>query len=179
MTEGRSTDRRIAGLPVAVAVAVGMLAVLTVAAVALVVAFLSERSPDDPDWPALPALPPGVEEPAEYAFGDAVAREDQRAWGAVFDALAADDDDDVLRVVHLTLDAGVDAEVIRLAYDRALADDRGWRVATPDVAVGDDAWVHGYESPDGGDVLVLVGLESGSGDALVPLNIVTTLPESS
>lgn len=175
MTEEHSTDRRIVGLPVAVAVAVavGMLAVLTVAAVALVVSFLTERSSSDPDWPA---LPPGVEEPAEYAFGDAVAREDQQAWGAVFDALAPDYDERALRVVHLTRDAGIDAEVVRLAYDKELADDRGWRVVTPDVVVDDDVWVHGYESPDGDDVLVLVGFEPGSGDAFVPLSIVTTLP---
>ncbi|MCZ7451325.1 hypothetical protein O8B93_27570 [Agrobacterium rhizogenes] len=38
--------------------------------------------------PSLPDLPSGVERPAEYAFGDAVMKRDQSAWGAVFDALA-------------------------------------------------------------------------------------------
>jgi hypothetical protein len=123
----------------------------------------------------LPPLPPGVEKPAEYAFGDAVMSRDLRAWGPVFDELALRHGKTGLRVLHLTLAAAADVEAIRRGFDREMIEGRRWRPSTPKLSRS-DAWAYGYQSLDGRDALVLVGLKPRPGEGLVPLNILTTLP---
>lgn len=39
----------------------------------------------------------------------------------------------------------------------------------PEPQTADDAWAHGWISPDGRDVLVLVALEPGTEETVVPL----------
>lgn len=140
-----------------------------IAGIALVVV-MNRESPSAesslPEWPA------GVEEPAEYAFGDEVASRDQRAWGPVFDQM----EDDDLRVVHLTVDASVDPGRIVGDLDREMVDERGWAGLT-DQTTDPGTWTHGYQSPDGDDVLILVGLTPRDGDDLVPLTALTTLAD--
>jgi hypothetical protein len=123
----------------------------------------------------LPPLPPGVESPAEYAFGDAVMTRDLRAWGPVFDALALEFDRATLRVIPLAMTADTDVAALRGHFDRELADRHGWRAVTPQIAAR-DAWAQGYESPDGRHVFMIVGRHPRPGDTLTPLTILTTLP---
>jgi hypothetical protein len=65
---------------------------------------------------------------------------------------------------------------VRDAYDGELVGARGWDVM-PEQPTVDEAWAYGWTSPDGQDVLVLVGLEARSGETHVPLTVLTTLPD--
>lgn len=166
-TSGPSGGSRRLGVLVAVAV--------VIAGVVAVVWWQTRPSPSSTGFD-LRALP-GVEVPDEYAFGDAVMARDQHAWGSVFDTLEPRFDRRRLRVAHATLAAEVGAESLRREADRDLVDVRGWRPVTVDVSTARDAWAFGYESPDGDDVLVLVGVEPRPDERLVPLSVVTTLPD--
>jgi hypothetical protein len=121
-------------------------------------------------------MPHGVEAPEEYAFGDDVAARDLDAWAPVHDALVEVVDQERLRNLPLVLDAGVDVTAVRDAYDGELVGARGWDVM-PEQPTVDEAWAYGWTSPDGQDVLVLVGLEARSGETHVPLTVLTTLPD--
>lgn len=123
----------------------------------------------------LPSWPAGVGEPAEYAFGDAGSARSQHAWGPVLDTLATRFER--LRVVHLTLRADIDAAALRRDLDREMIETRRWKAVAPQ-AHSDDAWVFGYESPDGRQVLMLVGPAPRPGDSSVPLTVLTTLPDA-
>jgi hypothetical protein len=124
---------------------------------------------------ALPPLPPEIGRPAEYAFGDAVAQRDQRAWGPVFDALAQRFGKARLTVLRLTLAADADVGALRHRLDREMVERRRWRALIQEAG-RPEAWTHGYASADGRHVLMLIGLRPRSGEVLVPLTIVTTLP---
>ncbi|WP_162146101.1 twin-arginine translocation signal domain-containing protein [Inquilinus limosus] len=144
------------------------------AAVALVVGLVWDRSP--PSELSLPPWPAGVGRSDEYAFGDAVGARDLRAWGPVFDALAERYGGKArLRLIRLTLPADADLAALRRRFDEEMVDHRRWRAVTQEIPHG-DAWAHGYESPDGRDVFMLVGIDPRPGETLVPLNVLTTIP---
>ncbi|WP_105385054.1 hypothetical protein [Neorhizobium alkalisoli] len=143
----------------------------------LTICTLGEARSQSPDL-ALPNLPQGGEQPAEYAFGDAVMKRDQHAWGPVFDALAPRFGKARLRVVHLALAATVDSENIRRHFDREMVDRRKWRPVLQETRPH-NGWAYGYESPNGRHVFTLVGLRPRPGESVVPLSIVTTLPNGS
>lgn len=155
----------------------GVLVLIVVAAVALAIAIWANERSQSAELD-LPSFLAGVEQPAEIAFGDAVMSRDQHAWGRVFDELGPRFGQGRLRVDHLTLTADVTAADLRRDYDLEMVDDRGWQ-ATTAPAVPEGAWAFGYETPDGSHVLMLVGLEPRAGETLVPLTLLTTLPEGS
>ncbi|MBW8726263.1 MAG: hypothetical protein JF625_14035 [Inquilinus limosus] len=148
--------------------------VLALAAVALVVGLVWDRSPASeltiPPWPA------GVGEADEYPFGVGIMLRDQRAWKPVFKALAERYGGKYrLREIHLTLDAKADVGAVRSHFDEEMINRRHWRAETQETG-RPRTWTHGYESSDGRDVFMLVGIEPLPGETLVPLNILTTIP---
>lgn len=151
-----------------------VLVVVVTAAVALVVGLAWDRSPASER--AIPPWPSDVGQPDEYPFGDGVMLRDHRAWEPVFDALAERYGGKTrLRVIHLTLDAKADVGALRSHFDEEMINRRHWRAETQDTGRR-ETWSHGYESSDGRDVFMLVGLVPRPGETLVPLNVLTTIP---
>jgi hypothetical protein len=152
----------------------GLLVLAVVATVALAVGLAWDRSPASDR--SIPPWPKGVGQTDEYPFGDGVMLRDHRAWGPVFDMLAERYGGKTrLRVIHLALDAKADIEALRSRFDEEIINRRRWRAVTQETDRR-ETWTHGYESADGRDVFMLVGLEPRPGETLVPLNVLTTIP---
>ncbi|MGK9231348.1 hypothetical protein KXS07_06950 [Inquilinus limosus] len=142
------------------------------AAAALAVGIAWPRHPQ-PSELSLPPWPPGVEEPEEYAFGDAVRSREVHTWLPVFDDL--EDRYGKPTYISLVLDANADLAALRNRFDEEMIDRRRWRaLAQQSTRLG--AWTRGYESADGRDVFMLIGLVPHPGETRVPLVVLTTIP---
>jgi hypothetical protein len=141
---------------------------------AIVVAFAASAAVAAP---VLPADPPGVVQPDEYSFGDAVHSRDWHATVAVLDALEARFGAKSMTILIRNLAADADPTTIRAHYQAALP---GWQPMEVGEDPGHQSWSFALVSPDGSRALAIVALHPDDvvSGGIVPMNILTNLEAS-